>query len=73
MIEAIWPSFDKLHNAVPTSQGATTQNFICFFLFWVIQTPFIFIHPSKLGLVYKIKAVLVPLLALSMMTWVSPP
>lgn len=34
MILAIWPSYANLANHVPTSQGATSRDFLSFFLFW---------------------------------------
>lgn len=71
MIIAIWPSYARLPNAVPASQGATTSDFLSFFIFWVIQLPFIFIHPSKLKLVFNIKAAVVPVVAIGTLIWVS--
>lgn len=32
---AIWPSFRTLPNHLPLSSGVTTQDFLCFFLFWL--------------------------------------
>ncbi|EKC97567.1 hypothetical protein A1Q2_08105 [Trichosporon asahii var. asahii CBS 8904] len=69
MIIAIWPSYARLPNAVPASQGATTSDFLSFFIFWVIQLPFIFIHPSKLKLVFNIKAAVVPVVAIGTLIW----
>lgn len=42
---------------------------LSFFIFWVIQFPLIFIHPSKLKWVFNIKAVIVPIVALGTMIW----
>jgi NCS1 family nucleobase:cation symporter-1 len=69
MIGAIWPSYLRLKNQVPESQGATTSDFLSFFIFWIIQLPFIFIHPSKLKLVFNIKAAVVPVVAIGTLIW----
>lgn len=71
MIISIWPSYQRLPNAVPASQGATTADFLSFFIFWILQLPFIFIHPSKLKLVFNIKAAIVPVVAIGTLIWVS--
>ncbi|KAK6906010.1 hypothetical protein I203_106845 [Kwoniella mangroviensis CBS 8507] len=63
MIEAIWPQYARLNNSIPTSQGATSRDFLSFFLFWLLQLPFALIHPSKLKWVFNTKAVLVPVIA----------
>lgn len=39
MIEAIWPQYRRLPNSIPESQGATTQGFLSFFLFWCGRLP----------------------------------
>lgn len=71
MITAIWPSYARLKNQVPLSQGATTQDFLSFFIYWIIQLPFIFIHPSKLKPIFNIKAIIVPIVAIGTLIWVS--
>ncbi|KAL1412115.1 hypothetical protein Q8F55_003114 [Vanrija albida] len=68
-IQAIWPSYARLPNHVPASQGATTKDFVSFLILWIIQFPFILIHPSKLKWVFNIKAVIVPIVALGTMIW----
>ncbi|WOO77095.1 putative permease [Vanrija pseudolonga] len=69
MIEAIWPQYARLHNSVPASQGATTRDFVSFLLFWILQFPFIFIHPSKLKWVFNVKAIVVPIVAVGTLIW----
>lgn len=34
MIEAIWPQYANLKNSIPLSQGASSKDFLSFFLFW---------------------------------------
>ncbi|KGB79113.1 uracil transporter FurD [Cryptococcus deuterogattii 99/473] len=69
MIKAIWPQYANLKNTIPASQGATSADFLSFFLFWLLQFPFIFIHPSKLKWVFNAKAFLVVIVAVGTMIW----
>ena len=69
MIRAIWPQYAHLNNSIPASEGATSAQMLGFFLFWLLQFPFVFIHPSKLQWVFNIKAVLVPVVALGTLIW----
>jgi NCS1 family nucleobase:cation symporter-1 len=69
VIQSIWPQFANLNNSLPVSQGATSSEFLTFFLFWLLQAPFIFIHPSKLGWLFNIKVVIVPICALGTLIW----
>jgi hypothetical protein len=39
MIEAIWPQYANLANSIPASQGATSKDFLSFFLFWYVASP----------------------------------
>ncbi|KAK8866184.1 hypothetical protein IAR55_001335 [Kwoniella newhampshirensis] len=69
MIRSIWPQYARLKNTIPASQGATSGDFLSFFLFWLLQLPFVFIHPSKLKWVFNIKAIAVPVVALGTLIW----
>lgn len=70
MIQAIWPSYARLPNSIPVGQGATSRDFLSFFLFWLMQLPFIFIHPSKLAWLFNAKAALVPIVCVGTLIWV---
>ncbi|ORY60398.1 NCS1 nucleoside transporter family [Leucosporidium creatinivorum] len=69
MIGAIWPSFKTLPNHVPASAGFTTQSMVAYFLYWLLQLPFLFIHPTKLRHVFFVKSVAVPITGLATMAW----
>ncbi|GAA6038262.1 hypothetical protein JCM8097_003910 [Rhodosporidiobolus ruineniae] len=66
---AIWPSFRHFKNTLPESAGVTSQDMLCFFLFWLIQFPFTLLHPRKLRPLFIIKAVSLPIVAVAMMGW----
>ncbi|KAJ5122941.1 hypothetical protein N7448_009038 [Penicillium atrosanguineum] len=69
MIGAIWPSYLNLPNGIPESQGITTNGMVAFFIFWLIQFPFLCIHPNKLRWLFAVKSVLVPIAWIAILIW----
>ncbi|EXJ94875.1 hypothetical protein A1O1_03274 [Capronia coronata CBS 617.96] len=69
LIQAIWPSYARLPNHLSPSSGLTSYSFLNFFLFWVVQLPFIFIHPSRLRPLFLAKNIAVPITAIATMAW----
>lgn len=61
MLGAIWPSFLTLENGIPESQGITTNTMVSFFIFWLIQLPFLFMHPNTLRWLFLVKSIIVPM------------
>lgn len=71
MITAIWPSYAKLHNSLPASAGITSNGLLSYFLYHVIQTPFLFIRTEKLKWMFLTKTILVPPMALGMVIYLA--
>ncbi|KAF2724151.1 uridine permease-like protein Fui1 [Polychaeton citri CBS 116435] len=69
MIAAIWPSYNNIPNRIAKDQGITTQGFISYFLFWLIQLPLLLIPPTKLRWLFIVKIVATPIVALATMGW----
>jgi len=69
MIGAIWPSFLTLPNHIPEDQGITTNTMISFFIFWLIQIPFLCIHPNQLRWLFMVKSVIVPAAWIAILVW----
>lgn len=69
MLGAIWPSYLTLSNTIPESQGITTNGMIGFFIFWLIQVPFLCMHPNKLRWLFTIKSILVPIAWIAILIW----
>ncbi|KAF3257125.1 hypothetical protein TWF192_001404 [Orbilia oligospora] len=69
MIKAIWPSFASFPNHLPASSGATSQSMLCYFIYWVIQFPFLLVHPSKIRYLFILKSILTPACGISLMAW----
>lgn len=69
MIGAIWPSFLTLKNDIPENQGITTNGMVSYFIFWLIQLPFICMHPNKLRWLFMAKSLLVPIAWIAILIW----
>ncbi|KAJ5973204.1 hypothetical protein N7481_010414 [Penicillium waksmanii] len=69
MIGAIWPSYLTLHNDIPESQGITTNTMIGFLIFWIVQLPFLCLHPNRLRWLFTVKSVLVPIAWIAILIW----
>ncbi|KAI5480927.1 putative permease [Pseudohyphozyma bogoriensis] len=68
-LAAIWPSFLKMKNHVPASAGFTSQQMVAYLVFWMIQFPCLFIHPSKLRPLFIVKAITVPACCFGILGW----
>ncbi|KAJ5171026.1 Permease cytosine/purines uracil thiamine allantoin [Penicillium coprophilum] len=69
MIGAIWPSFLELPNGIPESQGITTSGMVGFLLFWLLQVPFLCMHPNNLRWLFTAKSVVVPITWFAILIW----
>lgn len=69
MIGAIWPSFLTLENQIPESQGIATNTMVSFFIFWLIQIPFLCMHPNNLRWLFMAKSVIVPASWIAILVW----
>lgn len=69
MLGAIWPSFLTLKNQIPESQGIDTNTMISFALFWLIQLPFLYMHPNSLRWLFMVKSVIVPIAWVAILIW----
>ncbi|KAJ7783537.1 NCS1 nucleoside transporter family [Mycena maculata] len=58
MISAIDPSFKSFKNRLPPSVHVTSSELLCFFIFYIIQLPLLFIHISKLRHLFMLKVML---------------
>lgn len=68
-ITAIWPSFAKMHNTLPSSMPTTTYQFVGFVLFWIFSVPFLFVRPEKFRLPFLITSIYCSIGMLCMMIW----
>jgi nucleobase:cation symporter-1, NCS1 family len=69
MLGAIWPSFLTLPNHIPESEGITTNTMVGFVLFWLLQLPFLYMHPNNLRWLFIVKSVIVPIAWIAILIW----
>ncbi|KAI0070432.1 cytosine-purine permease [Panus rudis PR-1116 ss-1] len=69
MLKAIWPSLARLPNHLPESADITTSGLMCYFLYWLIQFPFMLISPQRIRWLFLVKAIIVPIAWLAMLIW----
>ena len=67
MLKALWPSVASIPNKL--DGNITSTGMMCYFLFWLLQLPFLFISPQRLRWLFMAKAVTVPPAFLAMMIW----
>lgn len=62
-------SWENIPNRLPDSAGITTPQMVAFFLTWLMQLPFAWLHPSKAGPLFVVKSVLSPIAYIATMIW----
>ncbi|KAJ7321894.1 NCS1 nucleoside transporter family [Mycena albidolilacea] len=69
MLGAIFPSFKSFKNHLPPSAHVTSSQLLCFFLFYIIQLPLLFIHITKLRHLFMFKVIVMPIFCLALFGW----
>lgn len=54
---------------MPASSGTNTRDFMCFFLFWLISLPAIWLPIHKVRHLFTVKAVIVPIAGITFFIW----
>lgn len=65
LLSAIWPSFARIPNHVPVSQGLSTSGFVAFFLYFLLQLPFLCIPYTKVQYFFGFKSIIAPIIFLA--------
>ncbi|KAF7588606.1 hypothetical protein BBP40_005466 [Aspergillus hancockii] len=69
MLGAIWPSFLTLENGIPEGEGITTNGMVSYLIFWIVQFPFLCIHPNKVRWLFMAKSIIVPIAWIAILIW----
>ncbi|KAL4954532.1 permease for cytosine/purines, uracil, thiamine, allantoin-domain-containing protein [Aspergillus filifer] len=56
-------------NSLPASADVTSQQLLCFFLVWIMELPFCFVHPTKIHWLFSIKGVVMPFVTFGLFGW----
>ncbi|KAJ4370854.1 hypothetical protein N0V86_008547 [Didymella sp. IMI 355093] len=65
LLTAIWPSFANIPNHVSGGQGLSTSGFIAFFLYFLLQLPFLCIPYTKIQYFFGFKSIIAPIVFLA--------
>ncbi|RDB19656.1 hypothetical protein Hypma_013249 [Hypsizygus marmoreus] len=69
MLKAIWPSTARIPNHLPASVPITTSGMMCYFLYWLLQFPFLLVSPQRIRHFFTVKSIIVPAAWLAMLIW----
>lgn len=69
MLYAIFPSYRHMNNTMPTSTHMTTQQFVGFIVFCLIQIPFLYIPPEKTVILFRYCNIFSGVTMLSVTVW----
>ncbi|PCH35196.1 NCS1 nucleoside transporter family [Wolfiporia cocos MD-104 SS10] len=69
MLRAMWPSVNNIPNSMPASSGTNTRDFMCFFLFWLISLPAIWMPLHKVRHLFTVKSIIVPIAGITFFIW----
>ncbi|KAF4340516.1 allantoin transport [Fusarium beomiforme] len=69
-LRAIFGSgWNDIPNKLPQSAGITSKNLLAFFIFWIIQFPVMFVHPTVLRHLFVVKSVATTAALFGVMGW----
>ncbi|RAO70615.1 uncharacterized protein BHQ10_006627 [Talaromyces amestolkiae] len=65
----IGQKWDSIPNHLPADAGITSKNLLAFFIFWILQFPVMFLHPTILRHLFVFKAVYTTVALFGVMGW----
>jgi NCS1 family nucleobase:cation symporter-1 len=65
LLTAIWPSFARIPNHIPESEGITTAGMCGFVLYFLLQLPFLCIPYTKVQYFFGFKSIVAPIVFLA--------
>ncbi|KAJ7626212.1 permease for cytosine/purines, uracil, thiamine, allantoin-domain-containing protein [Roridomyces roridus] len=69
MLGAIFPSFKHFKNHLPASAHVTSSELLCFFIFYIIQLPLLYVHITKLRHFFTFKFIIMPIFGITLFGW----
>ncbi|KAF2400568.1 allantoin transporter [Trichodelitschia bisporula] len=61
--------WQNIPNHLPASTGTSSREILAFFLFWFIQFPFQFVHPTRIRHLFTTASVIVPIACFGTFGW----
>lgn len=62
-------SWDAWHNSLPISAHVTSKQLLAFFIVWLMEFPFTWVHPSKIHYIFTIKGFIMPFATFGLFGW----
>ena len=65
----MWPSLAGIPNRLSPGANITTAHMLCYFLYWTIQFPLMFVSPQKIRWLFVVKGIVVPIAWITILIW----
>ncbi|CVL06975.1 related to uracil permease [Fusarium mangiferae] len=62
-------SWWHMTNHLPASAGITSRDLLAFFLFWILEMPFLVVHPRKIKFLFAAESIICPLACIGVFSW----
>ncbi|KLO81279.1 putative uracil permease [Fusarium fujikuroi] len=62
-------SWWHMTNHLPANAGITSRDLLAFFLFWIIEMPFLAVHPRKIKFLFAAESIICPLTCIGVFAW----
>ncbi|TEA22039.1 Allantoin permease [Colletotrichum sidae] len=62
-------SWDNLPNALPAGADVTSKQLLAFFIVWIAEFPFTWVHPSKIHYIFTVKGFVMPVACFGLFGW----
>ncbi|KAK8117629.1 permease for cytosine/purines- uracil- thiamine- allantoin-domain-containing protein [Apiospora kogelbergensis] len=62
-------AWERIPNALPSSAGISSKNLLAFFVYWLVQFPVMFLHPTLLRHLFVVKAVYTTVALFGVLGW----
>ena len=62
-------SWENLPNTLSPTAAVTSKQLLTFFMAWLMEFPFMWVHPSRIHFIFTIKGVIMPIAAFAVFGW----
>ncbi|KAL2208362.1 NCS1 family nucleobase:cation symporter-1 [Sarocladium strictum] len=62
-------SWWNMTNHLPADAGITSRDLLAFFLFWMLEMPFLAVHPRKIKFLFAAESIICPLACIGVFSW----
>ncbi|GAB7359104.1 hypothetical protein MBLNU230_g5175t1 [Neophaeotheca triangularis] len=62
-------NWENFPNSLPASANVTSGQLLCFFMIWLLELPFMFVHPTKIHHLFTVKGFIMPVTVFGLFGW----